>query len=329
MADPVPERPVASGLAGQGGAGAAISTLETTEVSTVSTAALGMEDAHLSPGQMAFRRFLRHKLAMASLALLLLLGLACAFAPLLASHGYADILGPKFLLDSPRRSLPFGTDAIGRDMFARVLYGGRVSLAVGAGVAILATAIGTFIGAITGYFGGRLDNLLMRITDLFLAMPLLVILILASRALHGKIYEIVLLLGLFVWMPLARIVRGLFLSLKEKEFVEAARAMGAGPFRIMFRHMLPNCWGPIIVNATLTVAQAILTESVLSFLGFGIQPPVPTWGNLLNTGRTYTIVAPWLVYFPGVAIFLTVVAVNFLGDGLRDAFDPSQRRVRT
>ena len=199
---------------------------------------------------------------------------------------------------------------------------------VGLGVALVSGVIGTVVGAAAGFYGGRLDNAVMRVTDLFLSIPLLVILIIASRATGGKTRDIVLVLSLAIWMYMARIVRGLFLSLREKEFVEAARSIGASNRRIILRHMLPNAIGVIIVNLTLTVAIAILTESLLSFLGFGVQPPTPTWGNMLEDGRPQMTFAGWLVWFPGLAILLTVLCVNFLGDGLRDALDPTQRRVR-
>jgi peptide/nickel transport system permease protein len=195
-------------------------------------------------------------------------------------------------------------------------------------VAFSSGILGTLIGAAAGYYGGRLDNIVMRITDLVLSIPLLVILIIASRVTSGGLLDIVLVLSLFLWTPLARIVRGLFMSLKEKEFIEAARMLGASNRRIIFRHLVPNSLGVIIVNVTLTVALAILTESLLSFLGFGIQPPTPSWGNMLEDGRGLMTLAGWLVWFPGLAILLTVLAVNFLGDGLRDALDPTQRRVR-
>jgi peptide/nickel transport system permease protein len=199
---------------------------------------------------------------------------------------------------------------------------------VGLGVALVSGVIGTLVGAAAGFYGGRLDNAVMRLTDLFLSIPLLVLLIIASRATAGQTRDIVLVLSLGLWMYMARIVRGLFLSLREKEFVEAARSIGASNRRIIFQHMLPNAIGVIIVNLTLTVAIAILTESLLSFLGFGIQPPTPTWGNMLEDGRPQMTFAAWLVWFPGLAILLTVLCVNFLGDGLRDALDPTQRRVR-
>jgi len=323
----VTERSVTGGVSSAFGAQA----VEAAEMSTSTDVALGIEAQGMSPGRLALRRFLRHKLAMGSALVLLIITLATLLAPVLTHHGYADIPTPAFkfrLLGPGAAGGLFGTDGIGRDMLARVLYGGRVSLAVGMGVAVLSTIIGTVVGAISGFFGRGLDLILMRITDFFLAMPLLIILIIMSKVFGGSILDIVLILSLFFWMPIARIVRGLFLSAREKEFVEAARALGASNRRIMFRHILPNTLGPIIVSATLIVASAILTESVLSFLGFGVQQPVPTWGNLLEDGRQFTTIAPWLVWFPGLFILITVLAVNFLGDGLRDALDPTQRRVR-
>src|SRR6266511_2410367 len=277
--------------------------------------ALGLEEHGLSQRALVWRRFRRHKLAMASLVALLLIGLAVALAPVLTPYNFSA----KHLL---------GTDQLGRDELTRLLYGGRVSLLVGLGVALVSAVVGTLAGAAAGYYGGRLDNFVMRLTDLFLSIPLLVLLIIASQATGGHILDIVLVVSLALWMFLARIVRGLFLSLREKEFVEAARAIGSSNARIIFRHMLPNALGVIIVNVTLTVAIAILTESLLSFLGFGIQPPTPTWGNMLEDGRSLMTIAGWLVWFPGLAILVTVLCVNFLGDGLRDALDPTQRRVR-
>ena len=292
-----------------------------------SVEALGLDVAPLSQRQLAWRRFRRHKLAMGAAILLLLIVVAVVLAPLLAPKGYAeqDLLKQ---LRRPGEGGALGTDTLGRDQLSRLLYGGRVSIAIGVGVAVLATILGSVFGAVAGYFGGWLDTLLMRVTDLFLSIPLLVVLIMMSKLLGGSVLDIVLVLSLFFWMPLARIVRGLFLSLKEKEFVEAARSIGAGSPRIILRHMLPNTFGPITVNATLSVAAAILSESTLSFLGFGVQPPTPTWGNMLYESRDLITVAPWLTWFPGLCILVAVLAVNFVGDGLRDAFDPTQRRVR-
>jgi len=287
---------------------------------------VGVQDRALSTRQLAWRRFKRHKPAVISAAVLLILGLAVILAPLLTKYNYHQTFtGPT--LDGPSAKHYFGTDVIGRDEFARVLFGGRISLLVGVSVATSAGIIGILVGAIAGYYGRWIDNVLMRVTDLFLSMPFLVILIVASRALGGSLLDIVVILSLFFWMPDARIVRGLFLSLKEKEFVESARSSGASNKRIIFYHILPNTIGPIIVTSTLNVAAAILTESALSFLGFGVQPPTPTWGGLLNEARPLTTQAPGLTWFPGLAILVTVLCVNFLGDGLRDALDPHQKLV--
>jgi peptide/nickel transport system permease protein len=281
-------------------------------------------DRILTTRQLAWRRFKRHKLAIVSAVILIVLGLCTLLVPFISQFGFTqqNLLNR---LKPPSSNHWFGTDQLGRDVFTRVLYGGRISLLVGLAVALSSGVIGSLVGASAGFHGGWIDNALMRVTDLFLSIPFLVILIIAAAALGGSLFDIVLILSLFFWMPLARIVRGVFLSLKEKEFVEAARASGAPNSRIIFYHMLPNAMGPIIVNATLGVAAAILTESALSFLGFGVQPPTPTWGNLLNGSRQFSQLYPWLVWFPGLAILITVLCVNFLGDGLRDALDPHQK----
>jgi peptide/nickel transport system permease protein len=289
--------------------------------------ALGLEEHGLSQRTLMWRRFRRHKLAIASLVTLVVIGLATLLAGVLSPYEYSEQHLDQ-ILQGPSAEHLLGTDQLGRDELTRLLYGGRISLLVGLGVALVSGVIGTLVGVAAGFYGGRLDNAVMRLTDLFLSIPLLVLLIIASRATGGSIRDIVLVLSLALWMFLARIVRGLFLSLREKEFVEAARSIGASNRRIIFRHMLPNALGVIIVSITLTVAIAILTESLLSFLGFGIQPPTPTWGNMLEDGRPQMTYAPWLVWFPGLAILITVMCVNFLGDGLRDALDPTQRRVR-
>jgi peptide/nickel transport system permease protein len=281
-------------------------------------------DRVLTTHQLAWRRFKRHKLAIISAAILILLGLLTIAVAYISQFGFAQ-QNLFNRVKPPSSNHWFGTDQLGRDVFTRVLYGGRISLLVGLSVAFSAGVIGALVGSVAGYYGGWIDNLLMRITDLFLSIPFLVILIIAAAALGGSLFDIVLILSLFFWMPDARIVRGVFLSLKEKEFVEAARSSGASNKRIIFYHMLPNAMGPIIVNATLSVAAAILTESALSFLGFGVQPPTPTWGNLLNGSRQFAQLYPWLVWFPGLAILITVLCVNFLGDGLRDALDPHQK----
>jgi peptide/nickel transport system permease protein len=289
--------------------------------------ALGLEEHGLSQRTLMWRRFRRHKLAIASLVTLVVIGLATLLAGVLSPYEYSEQHLDQ-ILQGPSAEHLLGTDQLGRDELTRLLYGGRISLLVGLGVALVSGVVGTLVGVAAGFYGGRLDNAVMRLTDLFLSIPLLVLLIIASRATGGSIRDIVLVLSLALWMFLARIVRGLFLSLREKEFVEAARSIGASNRRIIFRHMLPNALGVIIVSITLTVAIAILTESLLSFLGFGIQPPTPTWGNMLEDGRPQMTYAAWLVWFPGLAILITVMCVNFLGDGLRDALDPTQRRVR-
>jgi peptide/nickel transport system permease protein len=281
----------------------------------------------LSQRQLAWRRFKRHKIAIVSAFVLLLISLATIFAGVISPHSFEE-LDLTALRQGPSLGHLFGTDILGRDEFTRVLYGGRISLLVGITVALSAGAIGTIVGSIAGFYGRWIDNLLMRVTDLFLSIPFLVTLVIASIAFRGILPEpwnIVVVLTIFFWMPEARIVRGLFLSLKEKEFVEAARAMGASNRRIIFVHILPNALGPIIVGVTLSVANAILTESALSFLGFGIQPPTPSWGNMLSEAENQITAAPWLLWFPGLMILITALCVNFLGDGLRDALDPHQR----
>ena len=275
----------------------------------------------------ALGRFLQHRVAVASLIVLVLLFAAGLLASRIAPYGYQEA-NLQALNARPSWSHPFGADQLGRDYFSRTLYGIGTSARTALLVGFLASLIGTIVGALAGYYGGWIDNLLMRVTDLFLALPFLVILIVGSRvpfiADRGAL-GIVVILSLFFWMPLARIVRGVFLSMKEKEFVEAARSVGASNPRIIFGQMLPNALGPIIVNATLGIAGAILAESALSFLGFGVQPPLPTWGNLLLEAQPFALTSPYLTLFPGLFILATVLCVNFLGDGLRDALDPHQR----
>jgi peptide/nickel transport system permease protein len=299
-------------------------TLLTTPTDAVPSGGGGIGEATArSPWEIAWKRFRRHKLAMGGAIVLLALILAALFAPFIAHHDYikSDITNS---LKGPSLGHPFGTDNIGRDQFSRVLYGGRISLLIGVSVAICSGVIGTVVGAIAGYYGRWVDQILMRVTDLFLAIPLLVILIISIRLLSGSIFDIVLVLSLIFWMPNARIVRGVVLSLKEKEFVEASRSLGSSNMRIVFSEILPNVIGPIIVILTLNVAQAILTESALSFLGFGVDQSTPTWGNLLSNARNFTLIDPAMVWFPGLFILITVLAVNLMGDGLRDALDPHQ-----
>ena len=304
---------------------------------SLSSAGQGLADKPLSPSRLAWRRFRRHKLAMASALILIVMAVLVFFPQLVTKWGVNEQTGLR--QSAPTSGHPFGTDTISRDLLTRVLHGGQISLKVGLAVAFVSAFIGTTIGAIAGFYGKWIDNALMRATDLFLAVPLLVVLILAGKLPEryalaetligptGSVRAIITILSLFFWMPMARLVRGQILSLKEKEFVEAARALGASDFRIMVRHLVPNCTGVIIVNVTLSVAAAILTESALSFLGFGVQTAItPTWGNLLDGVKSYIRTSAWLVWFPGLAILITVLCVNYLGDGLRDALDPRQRR---
>jgi peptide/nickel transport system permease protein len=290
----------------------------------------GVELKARSQWAYARMRFLRHRLAVASMIVLILIALVAVFAPQIAPYGF-DELDLENTTAAPTLEdwHLFGTDQLGRDYLSRVIFGIRTSLWVAVFVAVLSTAIGTAIGAAAGYFGGHVDNLLMRFTDLVLTLPGLAVLLTASVFFgQGDPLKIGLILAFLFWTAVARIVRGLFLSLREKEFVEAAKAAGASDLRIIVRHMLPNCVGPIIVNTTLIVAAAILVEAALSFLGFGIQPPNAALGKLIADGQGEGFNLWWLVTFPGLVIVVVALCINFVGDGLRDALDPTQTRVR-
>ncbi len=288
-----------------------------------------------SPWSEAWRRFRKHKLAVVSAVLLGFLILAVLFGPLVWRVPINDI-DFSVILQGPSLAHPLGTDDLGQDLLARMLYGGRISLAVGFTAMLVAVSVGILIGAIAGLAGGKTDAALMWLTDLFLSLPqlplLLLIIFLFRDTLKaivgpelGVFILIVIIIGLFNWMQVARLVRAQFFSLREKEFVEAARALGASRFRLAVRHILPNSLGPVIVAATIDVAAAIIAESTLSFLGLGFPPDIPTWGRLLFDARDHLDFAPHWALFPGLAIFLTVLTINFVGDGLRDALDP--RRV--
>jgi peptide/nickel transport system permease protein len=294
-----------------------------------STIEAGLEFKARSQWSYARRRFLRHRLAMAGLIGLVIIFGAGVLANFVAPYSYSAI-DLSNILHPPTTTAHhfFGTDEIGRDYFSRVIWGIRTSEEVGLFVAAVSSLIGLLIGAAAGYYGGWVDNLLMRLTDLVLTLPALAILLTAAALLgQGSQWRVSVILALFFWTGIARVVRGIFLSLREKEYVEAAKASGANDMRIMFRHILPNTLGPIIVNGTIAVAAAIITEAALSFLGFGIQPPTPSLGVLVAGGQTNPQ-QWWLTVFPGLTIVVIVLCVNFMGDGLRDALDPTQRRVR-
>jgi peptide/nickel transport system permease protein len=283
-----------------------------------------------SQWRLILRRFVRHKLAVVSLVVLVVLGALAVFAPLIAPYPVNPTLDAKVLTAArhpPSAAHWFGTDKLGRDQLTRVLYAMRVSLLVGFGVAFISTFAGVVFGALAGFFRGWLDQILMRITDLFLILPAVAVLLLLGTKYGNSVPGIIFVLCVLVWMPMARVVRGEFLRLREQEFVEAARASGASAPRIILRHILPNAVGPIVVFFTLTVGVAILTEAVLSFLGAGLQLPAVSLGNMINDARD-TVGTPlaYLIYFPGLVLFLIVLCVNFVGDGLRDALDP--RAVR-
>lgn len=302
---------------------------------TGAPAPLGKAVASVSPWQEAWRRFRRHRLAYWSLWILGLLVLAVLAGPLVYKVGINDV-DFQARLAGPSWKHPLGTDDLGRDILARMLYGGRISLAVGFAAMLMAITVGIVIGAVAGISRGWVDAALMWVTDLFLSLPQLPLLLLliflfrdSLKAMFGLevgvFLLIVMVIGGFRWMPVARLVRAQFFSLREKEFVEAARALGASVPRQVWRHILPNSLGPVIVAATIDVAAAIIAESTLSFLGLGFPPDIPTWGRILYDGRDYMDIAMHWALFPGLAIFVTVLTINFIGDGLRDALDP--RRV--
>jgi peptide/nickel transport system permease protein len=298
-----------------------------------------LETPPLSLGQLVWRRFRRHKMAMFGAVTLILLFFYSFGGALILPESYANFVDTSLRLTAPSAQHPFGTDTIGRDVLARTIYGGQISLFIGLLAVLIENIIGILVGALAGYYGGFIDSLLMRITEAMLNIPEIFLLIVMAKFFGGQIPElelfgrtfsgsvimIVLIIGFTSWMYLARIVRAQFLSLKENEFILAARATGTSNFEIIFRHILPNSIAPIIVSATLGVANAILAEAYISFLGLGVQPPTATWGNMLDGANNYLESAPWLWFFPGLLILLTVLSINFLGDGLRDAIDPRSR----
>ena len=289
--------------------------------------AINAQSASMSAG--VWKRFRKHPGAIFGFVILFILAISAMLAPLSPYDPEESEMSARY--GPPSLSHPMGTDALGRDLLTRILYGGRISLTVGVLVVILSIMIGVPIGALAGYYGGKIDGLLMRLTDAFLSLPSFLVLILLSailREVESPLFErnnvltISLVIGVFAWTTFARLVRAAFLTLRETDFVSASRALGGSDLRIIVSHILPNAIGPIIVEATLEFGYAIIEESGLSFLGFGIQPPTPSWGNLLSNAQEHFVKYPWLAIFPGLMIFLSIISINYIGDGLRDAFDP-------
>jgi peptide/nickel transport system permease protein len=275
--------------------------------------------------RIAFARFRHHYVAIAGVIILLILTLASVFAPLLTPYGVNqqdlfDQLAP------PNHAHLLGTDVLGQDVWTRMLYGGRMSLSIGVLAAVLSTIIGVLVGAVAGFYGKWVDAVLMRFVDLLLAFPAIFLLLILFSIVQASATSVILYLGLFGWLYLARIIRGEFLSLREKEFVEAGRSLGVSNWRIIARHMLPNVIAPIIVTFTLGVAYNMIAEATLDFLGYGVPPDVPTWGNMLTGAEEFYITVPLLAVVPGATLTLAILAINFVGDGLRDALDPRTLR---
>lgn len=271
--------------------------------------------------RLVWKRFRKNPLSVVGLAVIVILASIALAAPLLSPYDprAIDVYN---VLSPPTLSHPLGTDELGRDVLSRMMWGSRVSLKVGLIAVGIALLIGTIFGALSGYYGGRIDALLMRFVDIMLAFPTFFLILAVIAIVEPSISTIMIVIGLTGWMDVSRLVRAEFLTLKEREFVSAARAIGAGDFRLIFRHIIPNALSPVFVAATFGIAGAILTESGLSFLGLGVQPPEPSWGNILTSGKDNITVAWWLSLFPGIAILVTVLSYNLVGEGLRDALDP-------
>jgi peptide/nickel transport system permease protein len=279
-----------------------------------------------SQAQLIFKRFLQHRLAMISLIVFVLIVLFAYVGPLVWKYSSAAITEDNSA--SPSGAHPFGTDAVGHDTLAQVMRGTQISLQISVLVAVFATIVGTVWGAVAGYYRGWIDTVLMRIADLVLTLPLLAVAAVLAHQAGGTWWLIAVVIAGLYWAYVSRVARGVVLSLREKEFVEASKALGASDARIIFRHLVPNALGSIIVNLTILVSIAILLETALSFLGFGVQVPDTSLGLLVSTAQTAVDTRPWLFYFPGVFIILIALTINFIGDGLRDAFDPQQTKVR-
>jgi len=268
-----------------------------------------------------WNRFKKNSLSLTGLIIIVILASIALSAPLISPY-QPTAIDVYNVLSPPTSAHPFGTDELGRDVFTRMIWGSRISLKVGFIAVGIAIAIGTVIGAISGFYGGKVDALLMRFVDIMLAFPTFFLILAVISIVEPSISTIMIVIGLTGWMDVARLVRAEFLTLKEREFISAARALGIGDFRLIFRHIIPNALSPVFVAATFGIAGAILIESGLSFLGLGVQPPEPSWGNILTSGKDNLTVAWWLSVFPGIAILVTVLSYNLIGEGLRDALDP-------
>ncbi|TNC21295.1 ABC transporter permease [Amycolatopsis alkalitolerans] len=281
----------------------------------------------VSQGRLVLRKFLHHKLAMISAAVLLLITLIAVVMPIFWPHNYEDASFPSF--SPPTADFPLGTTQIGKDMVAQILRGTQFSLLIAVVVSVVATTIGVVFGSLAGYLRGFADSALSRLTDLFLIIPQIAAAAIMAKVFgHGSWFVVAIVLALFAWMPIARITRAEAMALSQREFVEAAKAAGAGTGRIIFRHLVPNMVGSITVNATLAVAQAVLVEAALSFIGLGVQPPDTSLGRVILENYAQVQTRPWLFFGPFVVLVLISLSINFIGDGLRDAFDPRQRRMK-
>lgn len=273
-----------------------------------------------------WRKFWRHKAAVAGLVVLAVLFTICFTVPLFISEDAANEIDFMYMRSSPSLTHPFGTDDIGRDILLRCIFGGRISLRIGITAALISVMIGVGVGAVAGYYLGWTDAVLMRLVEALLSIPRLFILIVLAKIVGDSVGTVTVVIGVLSWMGVSRIVRGTVLSIKEQDFVLAARSVGRPPREILVTHILPNTIGPIVVAATLGMGEAIILEASLSFLGLGIQPPTSTWGNMLNRAQSFLVDAPWIAFFPGLLILITVLCINFIGDGLRDALDPYTSR---
>ncbi len=277
-----------------------------------------------SPGRLAWRRFRRHRAALLGVVLLIIITGLVILAPWVTPYEPNE-LDIRNRLQAPTLQHPMGTDELGRDVFTRILYGGRISLTIGVAAMLISISIGTFIGAVSGYMGGHVDGVIMRSVDVMISFPSLFLLIMLSSFLGSTPGTMILVIGILSWMRVSRLVRANFISIRSREYVTASYALGASGKHIIFHHLLPNSLGPITIAATISISFAILTESALSYLGLGVQPPQATWGNMLRFAQDQMSTAPWTAIFPGMMIFLVSIAINFIGDGMRDAFDPYAR----